>query len=770
MKVVNKSLPKIEGMGLIKGKPAYTNDLAPHNSLIIKVLRSPHPFAKIKNINTEKAEKLAGVECVLTYKNVPRNIVTRAGQGYPEPSPHDKFILDEYVRHVGDEVAAVAAINEEIAEKALKLIDVEYEVLEPVLDFEKAEGHSSVIHAEPEAHVMFPMGFEPSKNIACAYHMNIGDVEEVLSKCDVVVRDTYYTQAQAHVTMETHSSFAYIDFHGRLNVVTSTQTPYHMRRLIGQALGMPIENIRVFKPRVGGGYGGKQQLHGELLASVVAIKTGKPAKLIYTRKEVFEAAYCRHAMKFDMAIGADKEGNIKAIDMKVLSDTGAYGEHALTVFMIAASKTLPLYNRVDAVRFGGNVVYTNHAPAGAYRGYGAIQGNFALESIMDQLAHKLGVDPMELRKKNMIKEGETSDIFKKMGEGTEGVAMTVENCKLDYCVERGIEASKWKEKFPRKQVSKNKVRGIGSAIAMQGSGIPYMDMGSAVLKLNDTGFFNLMLGATDLGTGSDTILAQIAAETLGIPASKIKVFSSDTDLAPFDCGAYASSTTYVSGNAVINTAEKMKECILEEGAKKFGVSVDKIIFDGEYIKTDDGENSVTLGDLATELYYNRDQKQVLVCGSYYGHKSPPPYMAAFAEVEVDIETGKVDLIDYTAIVDCGTTINPNLARIQVEGGLVQGIGMAMFEQVKYTEKGKMITNNLMQYKVPTRKDIHKLTVEFAESYEPSGPYGAKSVGEIGIDTPPAAIANAIYNATGVRITTLPITPEKVLMGLKKINK
>lgn len=770
MKVVNKSLPKIEGMGLIKGKPAYTNDLAPHNSLIIKVLRSPHPFAKIKNINTEKAEKLAGVECVLTYKNVPRNIVTRAGQGYPEPSPHDKFILDEYVRHVGDEVAAVAAINEEIAEKALKLIDVEYEVLEPVLDFEKAEGHSSVIHAEPEAHVMFPMGFEPSKNIACAYHMNIGDVEEVLSKCDVVVRDTYYTQAQAHVTMETHSSFAYIDFHGRLNVVTSTQTPYHMRRLIGQALGMPIENIRVFKPRVGGGYGGKQQLHGELLASVVAIKTGKPAKLIYTRKEVFEAAYCRHAMKFDMAIGADKEGNIKAIDMKVLSDTGAYGEHALTVFMIAASKTLPLYNRVDAVRFGGNVVYTNHAPAGAYRGYGAIQGNFALESIMDQLAHKLGVDPMELRKKNMIKEGETSDIFKKMGEGTEGVAMTVENCKLDYCVERGTEVSKWKEKFPRKQVSKNKVRGIGSAIAMQGSGIPYMDMGSAVLKLNDTGFFNLMLGATDLGTGSDTILAQIAAETLGIPASKIKVFSSDTDLAPFDCGAYASSTTYVSGNAVINTAEKMKVCILEEGAKKFGVSVDKIIFDGEYIKTDDGENSVTLGDLATELYYNRDQKQVLVCGSYYGHKSPPPYMAAFAEVEVDIETGKVDLIDYTAIVDCGTTINPNLARIQVEGGLVQGIGMAMFEQVKYTEKGKMITNNLMQYKVPTRKDIHKLTVEFAESYEPSGPYGAKSVGEIGIDTPPAAIANAIYNATGVRITTLPITPEKVLMGLKKINK
>lgn len=770
MKEVKKAIPKLEGMGLIQGKPAYTNDLAPNNSLIVKVLRSPHPFAKLKSIDTEKAERLSGVECVLTYKNVPRNIVTRAGQGYPEPSPHDKFILDEYVRYVGDEVAAVAAINEEIAEKALKLIDVEYEVFEPVLDLEKAIGHSSIIHSEPEAHEMFPTGFEPSKNIACQYHMNIGDVEKVLSKCEYVVRDTYYTHAQSHVMMETHSSFAYVDLHGRLNVVTSTQTPFHTRRLIGQALGMPIENIRVVKPRVGGGYGGKQQIHGEFLVSLIALRTGKPAKLIYTRKEVFESTFCRHAMKIDMTVGADKEGNIKAIDMGILSDTGAYGEHALTVYMVAASKTLPLYNRVDAVRFGGQVVYTNHTPAGAFRGYGAIQGNFAQESIIDQLAEKVGMDPVEFRQKNMIKEGETSPIFKKMGEGSEGVAMIVENCKLDYCVNRGLELINWKEKYPRKEVGKNKVRGVGSAIAMQGSGIPFMDMGSAVLKLNDTGFFNLLIGATDLGTGSDTILAQIAAETLGVPTSKIKVYSSDTDLTPFDCGAYASSTTYISGNAVIKTAQKMKERIIEEGARKFGVDIDQIVFDGEYIETVDGENSVSLSDFSKELYYNHDQKQVLVCESYYGHKSPPPYMGAFAEVEVDLETGKVDLIDYAAVVDCGTTINPNLARVQVEGGLVQGIGMAMYEQVEYTEKGKMITSNLMQYKVPTRKEINKLTVEFAESYEPSGPYGAKSVGEIGIDTPPAAIANAVYNAIGVRIKKLPITAEKILMGLKKLSK
>lgn len=770
MKEIKKSIPKVDGIGLIQGKPAYTRDLAPDNSLIVKVLRSPHPFAKIKSINTKKAEALNGVLCVLTHKNVPRNIVTRAGQGYPEPSPHDKFILDEYVRYVGDEVAAVAAVTEEIAEDALDLIEVEYELLEPVLDFEKAVDNPSIIHPEPEAHEMFPIGFDRKRNIAAEYHMSFGDLDGTFDKCDCVLEDTFYTQAQAHMATETHSSFAYVDFYGRLTVVSSTQTPFHMRRIIGAALGIPISEIRVIKPRVGGGYGGKQQIHGEFLVSLVALRTGKPAKLIYTRKEVFQSTFCRHAMKFNMKVGADKEGNLKAVKMELLSDTGAYGEHALTVFMLAAAKTLPLYNKIEAVNFGGKVVYTNHTPAGAYRGYGALQGNFAVESMIDRIAEKLNMDPLELRKKNMIKEGETSPIFKLMGEGTEGVDMTIESCKLDYCVKRGAELSKWKEKFPRKKVSESKVRGIGCAIAMQGSGIAYIDMASAVLKLNDSGFFNLIIGATDLGTGSDTILSQIAAETLGVSVDKIKVYSSDTDLGPFDCGAYASKTTYVSGNAVINTAKAMKKRIEEEGARKFNVPVEEVEFDGEYIKTLDGSQSISLKDFSTELYYNSEQKQLLVCESFYPKVAPPPYMIGIAEVEVDIETGKYDLLDYTAVVDCGTVINPNLCRIQVEGGLVQGIGMAMFEDVRYTPKGNMITSNLMQYKVPTRKEVPKLTVEFADSYEPTGPYGAKSVGEMGIDTPLAAIANAVYNAVGVRVKTLPISPEKVLMGLKKLNK
>ena len=767
MKEVNKSIHKKEGIGLSIGKPAYTDDLAPQNALIVKVLRSPHAFARIISINTEKAEKLDKVKCVLTYKNVPRNIVTRAGQGYPEPSPRDKFILDEYVRYIGDEVAAIAAEDEETAILALKLIEVEYEVLEPVLDFENAVDHASIIHTEKEAHEMFPIGFQPSRNIAAEYNMSFGNMEETLLGCEYVVTETFYTQAQNHAAMETHSCFSYIDIQGRLNIVSSTQTPFHVRRIVAEALGFPINNIRVIKPRIGGGYGGKQALHGELLTSLVTIRTGKPAKLIYTREEVFEASYSRHPMRITVTIGSDKEANIKAIDMNILSNTGAYGEHALTVFMVAGSKTLPLYNKAAAVHFGGTVVYTNNTPAGAFRGYGAIQGNFALESTIDILAENIGIDSMKFRAKNMIREGEGSPIFKIMGEGTEGVDMVMESCKLETCMKRGLELCGWQEKFPRKQIGTNKIRGIGGAIAMQGSGIPAIDMAAATIKLNDGGFFNLMVGATDIGTGSDTILAQIAAEVLEVSTDKIIVYSSDTDLTPFDCGAYASSTTYVSGNAVKNAATKMKAQIEEAAAEKLGVTIEEVEMKDGVIWVKGSNVSITLSDLSTQLYYSHKQKQLLVCESFSGEVSPPPFMAGFAEVEIDTETGKVNLIDYTAVVDCGVTINPKLALIQVEGGLVQGIGMTLYEEVKYSEAGKLLTNNYLKYNLPTRNEINKLTVEFAESYEPTGPHGAKSVGEIGIDTPPAAIANAIYNAIGVRFRKLPITAEDILLALRK---
>ncbi len=767
MKEVNKSVPKKDGKGLSLGKPAYTEDLAPPNSLIVKVLRSPHAFARIKSIDTAEAEALEGVKCVLTYKNVPRNIITRAGQGYPEPSPHDKFILDEVVRYIGDEVAAVAAETEETALAALALIKVEYELLEPVLDYEEAIDHPSILHPEEECHEMFPIGYQPKRNIAAEYHMGFGDMEEVLENCEYVVTERYYTQAQNHTAMETHTCFSYIDLSGRLTIVSSTQTPFHVRRIVGEALGYPLEQIRVIKPRIGGGYGGKQALHGEFLTSLAALRTGLPAKLVYTREEVFEASYCRHAMRVDVTLGADRDANIKAIDMKILSNTGAYGEHALTVFMVAGSKTLPLYNKAEAVSFGGTVVYTNNTPAGAFRGYGAIQGNFALESTIDILAENIGMDPMEFRRQNMIKEGESSQVFRIMGEGTEGVDMIMESCKLDYCMNRGLELTDWKNKYPRHSVSDTKIRGIGGAIAMQGSGIPAIDMAAATLKLNDSGFFNLIIGATDIGTGSDTILAQIAAEVLGVDTDRVAVYSSDTDLTPFDCGAYASSTTYVSGNAVKNAAIKLKVLIEEEAAGKMGLAADQVEMQGDVIGAKDGSKTMTLKQLSTELYYSHRQRQLMVCESFSGEVSPPPFMAGFAEVEIDKETGKIDLLDYTAVIDCGTTINPKLALVQAEGGLVQGIGMALHEEVKYGEKGRQLNKDFLTYHIPTRKDIKKLTVEFADSYEPTGPHGAKSVGEIGIDTPPAVIANAIYNAIGVRFTKLPITSEDVLLALRK---
>lgn len=764
---VTASRPKIDGVGLILGRPAYTDDLAPADALYVRVVRSPHAHARIVSIDSAEAEAVPGVACVLTRRDVPRIPYTRAGQGHPEPSPHDKFILDEFVRYVGDEVAIVAAADERTADDAASKLKVEYEVLEAVLDFEKAKDNPVVIHPEPEIHDMFPLGFEPKRNIAAAYDMELGDVEKTLAECDVVIESTYRTQAQAHVALEPHTAFSYLDLHGRLNIVSSTQNPFHTRRLLAQALDLPARMIRVMKPRIGGGFGGKQHVHVEPYAALVTMRTGRPAKVVMTRKEVFEASFSRHQMRIDIRLGADKDGRLRAIDMSALSNTGAYGEHALTVFMVGGSKTLPMYNKVEAVHFGGDVVYTDLVSAGAYRGYGAIQGNFALESAMDELAAKLGVDPVELRKKNMIAEGQTSEVFRVMGEGHEGVEMIVESCKLDECIRRGAELIGWDPKALSREVAPGRVRAKGMAIAMQGSGIPLIDMASAHLELQDGGFWKLLIGATDLGTGSDTILAQIAAEELGVSADDIVVYASDTDRTPYDVGAYASSTTYVSGNAVIEAANNMKKVLKETVGSVHGVDPASIEFDGESFIGPDGKEIVSLKTFSYDTLYHNGAKMKTVAaeGSYSGEKSPPPYMAGFAEVEVDLETGKVDVLDYVAVVDCGTPINRNLARIQVEGGLLQGIGMALYEDVRYTEKGRMLTGDLLQYKIPSREDVRKLTVELTDSYEPSGPFGAKSVGEIGIDTPLAAIANAVYHATGARIRELPLTPPRVLAAI-----
>lgn len=758
MKCVGKGLAKIDAMAISTGKPVYTEDLAPAHALVVKILRSPHAFARIKSIDTTKANTVKGVECILTYKDVPNVRFTLAGQSFPEPSPYDRLILDRVVRYVGDEVAIIAAVDEKAANAAMKLIKVEYEVFEPVLDMEQAIGHNSVVHPEDDLLCNFPIGMDKPRNICSSHKVEVGDVDQELNNCDIVIEETYYTQAQAHAMMETFRAFTYLDHTGRLVIVSSTQIPFHVRRQVARALELPASKVRVIKPRIGGGFGGKQTGSGEVFTGLVTLKTGKPAMFIYSRTETFSCTTSRHAMRLKIRLGADKEGFIRALDIENLSDTGAYGEHAPTTSMVCGDKTLPLYNKTRAIRYLGQAVYTNKMPGGALRGYGATQGTFALESAVNQLAAKLNMDPTELRLKNLIKEGETCLAYQGKVLGSSA---------LDRCIQKGKELIGWDAKFPRQVLANGKVRAVGMAVTMQGSGIAGIDTASVEIRLNDDGSYTLLTGSTDMGTGSDTVLAQIAAEVLMAPLDKFVVHAADTDTSPYDPGSYASSTAYVTGMAALQAAEELKNKIIFHGAKLLAAQPEQLEFDGDSLITLDGSKSMSLAKLAELMVLGAGRQELFGHATYGSPISPPPFIAGFAEIEVDPETGCIDLMDYVAVVDCGTVLNANLARIQVEGGIAQGIGMAMYEDVRYDQWGKMQTNTFMQYKIPCRKDVGRITVAFEASYEPTGPFGAKSVGEVVINTPPPAIAHAVYNAVGASVRHLPITPEKVFMGLNK---
>lgn len=758
MKIVGKGVAKIDGLAIATGKPLYTEDLAPANALAVKILHSPHAAARIKAIDAAAAEKLPGVACVLTYRDVPKTRFTLAGQTYPEPSPYDRLILEDVVRYAGDEVAIVAAVDERTAIQALELIKVEYEVLPPVLDFEQAIGHPATVHAETDLHCNYDIGLDQKRNIAASHTVAVGDVAAELAASEVVVDSTCYTQAQAQAMMETYRAFSYLDHAGRLVVYSSTQIPFHVRRHLARALEMPASRIRVVKPRIGGGFGGKQTAAVEIFPALVTVKTGKPALLVYDRRETFTATNSRHAMRLDVKLGADRDGLLRAIDVHNLSDTGAYGEHAPTVFAVAGEKSLPLYNKARAVRYTGRAVYTNKLPAGAMRGYGATQGCFAVETAMNKLADALGIDPCELRLKNIIRAGEL-DIYhgKILGSST-----------LDRCLERGRELIGWRDKYPSRDLG-DKIRAVGMAVTMQGSGIANIDTASAEVRLNDDGNYTLLLGSTDMGTGSDTILAQMAAEVLETALDTIIVHAADTDVSPFDTGSYASSTAYVTGMAVFKAAGELKKKILDTAAAVLGVPAGEVTFDGKTLRSAAGKE-LTLAELARSSVVGPERRQLTGYASHGSPVSPPPFVAGFAEVEIDKETGKVDLLDYVAVIDCGTIVNPNLARVQAEGGLVQGVGLALYEDVSYDERGVMQTSSFMTYKIPTRKDIGAVRVFFEESYEPTGPFGAKSIGEVVANTPAPAIAHAVRNAVGTWITRLPITPEKVFAALNAQKK
>ena len=753
---VGKPVPKKDAPALLTGKPVYVADIAPKDCLCVKLMHSPHAHALIEEIDVSRAEKLPGIACVITYKDVPGVRFTQAGQTYPEFSPYDRLILDRHLRCVGDPVAIVAAETERQALAAMKLIRVKYQALPAVLDAKEAMDNPTIIHPEESWHALVPScGADNMRNLVAEGEDSEGDVEAELAKCDVVIDREYSTQANQQCMMETFRAFARLDAYGRLEIVSSTQVPFHVRRIIATALDIPKSRVRVVKPRIGGGFGAKQTAVCEQYPAIVTMKTGRPAMIVYTREESMTLSSPRHAMTMHVRLGAMKDGTIRAIDLHTLSNSGAYGEHGPTTVGLSGHKSIPLYtHHMKAYRFSWHTVYTNTMSAGAYRGYGATQGLFAVESAINELAHALNMDPAKLREHNIVREGEAMPAY--YGE-------TAQSCAIDRCIAHAKEMIGWAEKYPARTLENGHIRAVGMGLAMQGSGISGVDTGAVMIRLGDDGIYNMSIGATDMGTGCDTILSQMAAQSLECSVDNITVHGVDTDTSPYDCGSYASSTTYVTGMAVVKTCEEIRKKIIRVGAKLLSCREDEVLFEGDRIVRAEGGESVTLAEIAN-AHMMAGFEDISACVSSGSPVSPPPFMCGCAEIDLDPLTGEVKLVDYAGVVDCGTVINPNLAMRQTEGGLLQGIGMALYERPTLDHLGRTVSNSFLQYKIPARVDAQSIRVAFEPSYEPTGPFGAKSIGECVINTPAPAIADAVYNASGVRVRHLPITSEKVLLG------
>ena len=756
MKTVNQSMRKKDAMQLVTGQPVYMDDVIPQDCLIVKLLRSPHANAIVQEIDTSRALLVPGIEAIYTWKDVDQQgrRYTQAGQTYPEPSPYDRLVIDRHVRFAGDVVAILAGKDEKCVDKAMKLIKVRYEVLPAVLDYHTALDNPVLVHPEENWESLAPVGADNKRNLCAHDESGAGDIEAVLAGCDVVIDHTYHTRACQQAMMETFRTYCSIDAYGRLNVLSSTQIVFHCRRILANALHIPKSMIRVAKPRIGGGFGAKQTSVCEVYPAFVTWKTKKPSKIIFSRYESQIASTPRHEMELHVRLGATKEGIVRGIDLYTLSNTGAYGEHGPTTVGLSGHKSIPLYGKAEAFRFVSDVVYTNHMSSGAYRGYGATQGLFAVESAVNELAEKLGIDPFVIRQRNIVHEGDVMPAY---------YGQVNTSCALDRCLQAVHDNIGWDEKYPVRDMGNGKVRAVGMGMAMQGSGITSVDVGSASLKINDDGFYTLSIGAADMGTGCDTILAQIAAEVLDCPLDNVTVLGADTDSSPYDSGSYASSTTYVTGKAVEQCAEQLKQKICQVGAGLLGLDERAVVFAGDAVTSEDGTQRATLAQIAAASQCGSNTALEAVV-THSSEISPPPFMVGAAEVEVDLETGEAQVIRYEAAVDCGTPVNPNLARVQAEGGILQGIGMALTENVTYDDRGMPQENSLMQYKIPARNDIGHIHVVFESSYEGTGPFGAKSIGEVVINTPLPAVADAIYHATHKRFYELPITREQIALA------
>lgn len=760
LSVVGKAERKVDAVKLATGKPAFVDDIELRGMLYARILTSPHAHAVIRAVDTSEARALPGVHAVLTHKDVQRVPYTTAGQSWPEPGPHDQYALDSRVRFVGDRVAVVAADTPELAEQALKLISVDYEILPAVLDPRLANTpQAPCLHPEQDSYRIH----DAAHNIAAYLHAEVGDVERGFAQADLVVEGEYVVPQVQQTPIENHIAITYWDEDDRLVVRTSTQVPYHVRRIIAPVIGLPPRRIRVIKPRIGGGFGVKQEVLIEDLCALLTIATDRPVRLEYSRAEEFRSSRSRHPQIIRMKTGVKRDGTIVANSMMLLANTGAYGTHALTVQSNTGAKTLPIYPCPN-MRFEAQVVYTNLPPAGAFRGYGVPQGFFALESHIDEVARQLGMDALELRRKNWIKVGDALSLARELGEGKEGYDQVIKSCGLPECLSIVEEKVQWKEKRGKGGSGRFR-RGVGVALAMHGTAIPGLDMGGASLKLNDDGSFNLLVGATDIGTGSDTVIAQIAAEVLGVRIEDIIMHSSDTDFTPFDTGAYASSTTYISGGATKKAAEQVRAQILEVAGHMLKINPEQLTIQDRVISAPGGQ-SVTVSQAALHSLHVENQRQIMATASWMSYQSPPPFAAQGAEVEVDTETGVVRVIKAVSAIDAGRVINPITAEGQIEGGATQALGYGVCEEMLYDQRGNLLTTNLSDYRIFSATDMPEMETYIVETEDPFGPFGAKAIAEIPIDAMAPAVANAVADALGVRLRQIPLTPERVLRVLR----
>jgi len=788
--VFGKPEVKVDAVKLVQGKPAFTDDVELRGMLIGKILHSPVAHARITHIDASRARALPGVAAVLTWQDIPRVVYSTAGQSDPIPGPLDMFSLDSKVRFVGDRVAFVAAETDEIAQEALELIQVQYEELPAIIDPRDAMGNKTIIHDEPE-YVNFADS-EPHQNIAAKIRIDIGDVEAGFKQADLIFEDEYTVQKVQQAHIEPHVCVTYWDEDDRLVIRTSTQVPFHVRRILAPVLGLPPKRIRVIKPRIGGGFGGKQEVLIEDVCAHLTIATGRPVRLEYTREEEFTASRSRHPMRVRIKTGVKNDGTITANAMYALSDTGAYGCHALTVTGNTGHKSMALYpaygiDRGDGVappevspnvRFYADVVYTNTPPSGAFRGYGVPQGYFPVDTHIERIARELGLDPLEFRLKNALRAGEDHPFSRAWSEGREPHPEKIQTCALQQCAEQGAAAINWARGSNgdwRSVPSKPWLRkGLGVALVMQGTAIPYLDMGAASIKMNDDGSFNVLVGATDLGTGSDTVLGQMAAEVLGVPLDDILMYSSDTDFTPFDKGAYASSTTYISGAAVVKAAQQVAEQIKEVAAEmlnaipntQYRIRPEELALHDKKAIAPDG-HSVTLEQVALESLHHSNQRQIMAVASYMSPVSPPPFAAQFAEVTVDTETGQVTVDKLVMALDCGRIVNPATASGQIEGGMAQALGYGVCEEMLFDAKGRSLNPRFDAYRVMRADEMPQMTTIFVETDEPTHPFGVKAVAEIPMDGVAPAVANAVYDAVGVQVKGLPLTPEKVWRALRE---